>query len=267
MELKGTHVLITGASRGIGAAMARAFAGKGATVSLTARSGDTIKAMADELGGHAFVTDLFDPDQVDALVPRVEHEAGPIDVLVSNAGLETTTFFHEINTETIRDVTRLNLEAPMVLARQVLPGMLERNRGHLVFLSSLAGQTGFPGLAVYCGTKAGISNFASALRMELRDTAIKTTVVAPGPVDTDMWDNLERTEDVFGPILKRFDQLRLLRKKTPGYIADQTVLAVEKERRHVRTPKRLMSNFVVREIPGRLTEAALTGVSVGPKRD
>lgn len=266
MELVNAHVLITGASRGIGAAMARAFAERRANVSLAARSADVIKDMAEGLGGQAFPTDLLDPDQVDGLIARVEHEAGPIDLLVNNAGLDTAAHFHTINSEIIRDVIRLNLEAPMVLTRNVLPSMLERNKGHLVFLSSLAGTGGFPGLAPYCGTKAGIDNFASTLRMELKDTAIGTTVVAPGPVDTEMWDRLEDNSDVFGPMLKRLNQLQLLPKKTPGYIADQTVLAVEGNKRHVRTPKRLTGNFVLREAPGRLTETLLRGVPLGPRR-
>ncbi len=267
MDLRNAHVLVTGASRGIGAAMTRAFAEKGAKLSLAARSATTISDMADSIGGQAFPTDLLDPDQVDGLIPRVEHAAGPIDVLVNNAGLDTTAHFHTITPETIRDVVRLNLEAPMVLTRLVLPSMLDRNRGHLVFLSSLAGTGGLPGLAPYCGSKAGIDNFVSALRMELKDTAVATTVVAPGPVDTEMWDRLEDAQDVFGPMLKRMNHFQLLPKKTPGYIADQTVLAIKKGRRHVRTPRRLTSNFMLRETPGRLTELLLTGVPLGPIRN
>ena len=79
----------------------------------------------------------------------------------------------------------------MVLTRQVLPGMLQRRRGHVVFLSSLAGTSGFAGMAVYSGTKAGLNNFVASIRMELKDTPITTTVVAPGPVDTEMWDRVE----------------------------------------------------------------------------
>lgn len=263
MELRGAHVLITGASRGIGAALSRAIAEAGANVSLAARSADVIKPMADELGGAAFPIDLLDPDQVDDLIPRVEQDAGPIDILINNAGLDTGAFLQDLSTEVIRDVVRLNLEAPMVLTRNVLPGMLERQRGHLVFLSSLAGNNGFPGLTPYCGTKAGITNFAASIRLELRDTNIDTTVVSPGPVDTEMWDRLEDKGETFGPVLERLRRLHLIPKTTPGEIADRTVKAIEQERRHVRTPKRLAGTFFLREAPGRVIEAALAGVPLG----
>ncbi len=266
MELNGAHVLITGASRGIGAAMARAYAKEGAKVSLVARNTDALKSLADELNGFAFTADLLDPDQVDELIARVELEAGPIDVLVNNAGLETSEPFEGIGTETIRDVTRLNLEAPMVLTRQVLPGMLARRKGHIVFLSSLAGTGGFPGLAVYAGTKAGISNFAASLRMEMRDTPITTTVVAPGPVDTEMWDHIEEAGD-YDAMLKRLRLFQLIPKKSPQLIAKRTVAATKAEKRHVRTPRRLLVNHLLREAPSRITESLLKGVKLGPQID
>ncbi len=264
MELNGAHVLVTGASRGIGAALARAYAKEGAKVSLVARNTDAIKALADELNGHAFTCDLLDPDQVDELISRVEHEVGPIDVLVNNAGLETSEPFQTVGSETIRDVVRLNLEAPIVLTRNVLPGMLDRGKGHLVYLSSLAGTGGFPGLAVYAGTKAGVSNFVASLRMEMRDTPITTTVVAPGPVDTEMWDHIEEAND-YAPMLKRLRLLQLIPKKSPETIAKRTVAATVAERRHVRTPRRLFVNHAVREVPTRITELVLSGVPLGPK--
>ncbi|MEZ5379922.1 MAG: SDR family NAD(P)-dependent oxidoreductase [Acidimicrobiales bacterium] len=266
MELNGAHVLITGASRGIGAALARAYAKEGAKVSLVARSTDALKSLADELDGFAFTADLLDPDQVDELIARVELEAGPIDVLVNNAGLETSEPFEGIGTETIRDVARLNFEAPMVLTRQVLPGMLARRKGHIVFLSSLAGTGGFPGLAVYAGTKAGVSNFVASLRMEMRDTPITTTVVAPGPVDTEMWDHIEDAGE-YADMLKRLRLFQLIPKKSPELIAKRTVAATKAERRHVRTPRRLLVNHLLREAPTRITESLLSGVKVGPVVD
>ncbi len=264
MELNGAHVLVTGASRGIGLALAREYARRGATVSVAARNTAALKSLADELDGHAFTCDLLDPDQVDELISRVELEAGPIDVLVNNAGLETSEPFHTIGSETIRDVVRLNLEATMVLTRQVLPGMLARRKGHIVFLSSLAGTGGFPGLAVYSGTKAGVSNFVASLRLELRDTPITTTVVAPGPVDTEMWDHLEEAGE-YAPMLKRLRRFFLIPKKSPEFVARQTVAATEAEKRHVRTPRRLLALYLMREVPTRITEALMTGVPLGPK--
>lgn len=262
MELKGAHVLVTGGSRGIGAALAREFARAGARISLTARSTEAIEALALELGGKAFTADLLDPASVDSLIERVEADAGPIDVLVNNAGYEGQGWFHEGDNDTARRVLQLNLEAPIVLTRNVLPGMIERGRGHLVFTSSLAGTGGFPGLAVYGATKAGLSNFVAALRMELATTGINTTVVAPGPVDTDMWDAVEGDNDL-DPMLARLRKLQLIPTKSPEMLAKRSISAVKADRRHVRVPRRLISNHWLREAPTRLTETLISGVPVG----
>lgn len=262
MELKGAHVLVTGGSRGIGAALAREFSRAGARVSITARTTAAIEALALELGGKAFTADLLDPDSVDSLVERVETEAGPIDVLVNNAGLEGHSWFHEVDVTEARRVLQLNLEAPVVLTRNVLPGMIERGRGHLVFTSSLAGTGGFPGLAVYGATKAGLTNFVAAIRMELAGTGINTTVVAPGPVDTDMWDDIE-ADDELEPMLHRLRTLQLIPTKSPEMLAQRSITAIKADRRHVRVPRRLASNHWFREAPTRLTELLISGVPVG----
>ncbi len=262
MELKGAHVLVTGGSRGIGAALAREFGRAGARVSLTARTTEAIEALALELGGKAFTADLLDPSSVDSLIERVEADAGPIDVLVNNAGLEGHGWFHEQDTDTARNVLRLNLEAPTVLTRNVLPGMIERGRGHLVFTSSLAGTGGFPGLAVYGATKAGLTNLVAALRMELAGTGINTTVVAPGPVDTDMWDEIEGDNEL-EPMLARLRKLQLIPTKSPEMLAKKSIAAIKSDRRHVRVPRRLASNHWLREAPTRLTETLIAGVPVG----
>ncbi len=264
MEVNGSHVVVTGSSRGIGAAMARDLAGKGANVTLVARSADAINSLADELGGQAVPADLLNRQQVDELIPKIEAEIGDIDILINNAGLETTSFFHEVSAQEIRDLNVLNLESPMVLTRAVLPGMLERNRGHLVFTSSLVGTGGFPGLAVYCATKAGLPNFVAALRMELKDTNIGSTVVAPGPVDTQMWDNIEGSSD-FDAMFKRLNQLKLMPQKSPEFVAQRTSAAIASNKRHVRTPRRSISNGLLREVPTRLNELALKGVAHGPQ--
>jgi short-subunit dehydrogenase len=263
MELRGSHVLVTGASRGIGEALARSLATAGARVSVAARSAELLTALATEIGGQAFPVDLLDPVQVDELVPRVEAAAGAIDVLVSNAGLENSRWLHEEDPARLRDVVRLNLEAPMVLTRAVLPGMLARGRGHLAYTSSLAGSTGFPGLAAYSGTKAGLNNFVAAIRLELRDTPVRTLLVAPGPVDTRMWDVLEDQPD-FAPMLRRLRRLMLLPTTTPELLARRTVAALAADRRHVRMPRRLSITFWLGESPRRITEALLVKVPFVP---
>ncbi len=243
--------------------MARAFAGAGARVSLVARNAEQLGALASELDGTAFPSDLLDAEIVDGLVDRIEGEAGPIDVLVNNAGLVYTSFLTNQSPEEVRSVARLNYEAPIMLTHRLLPRMMERDRGHLVYLSSLAGTAGFPGLTVYCGTKAGINNFVNALRLELKGTSIGTTVVAPGPVDTDMGDQLESPDLV--PTMRRLRLLQLVPTKDPDWLATQTVAAVESGKPHVRTPRRLSSNFWLNAAPSKITAWSLGGVATGPK--
>ncbi|MEZ5279812.1 MAG: SDR family oxidoreductase [Acidimicrobiales bacterium] len=263
MEIDGANVLITGGSRGIGEAMARRFSSEGARVVLVARSQPEIQRLASELGGEWLAADLSDPDQVEALIPEAEERFGPIDILVNNAGVETTAGLSEESIDTIRSVVRVNLEAPILLTRAVIGGMHERGRGHLVYTSSLAGTTGFPGLATYAATKAGLTNFVASMRMELNDTNIGTTIVAPGPVDTRMWDALE--EETYNEgLLKRFNTLRLIPKTKPDRLAKRTVAAVKADRRHVRHPARLSTNFWFNEAPRRVTEAVTVGVKFRP---
>jgi short-subunit dehydrogenase len=146
MELRGKRVLITGASRGIGESLAHAFAGAGATVALVARTKDAIRTLADELGGTAHPADLSDPTQVADLVGQVEQQAGPVDVLVNNAGIGIPAAFVDAPDEDLRDVTQINYLAPAELCRRIIPRMLERGGGHIVNISSLAGCGVFAGL-------------------------------------------------------------------------------------------------------------------------
>ncbi len=264
MELRGKRVVITGASQGIGAAMARAFAAAGSEVIVAARTKDKLDALAEEIGGHAFVVDLVDADAVESFVPDIEAAHGPIDVLVSNAGMETIDSCALVDVETLRRVNRLNLEAPMVLTRLVLPGMLERGTGHLVYTSSLAGTSAYPAVGPYCGTKAGLTNYASAVRSEVEPHGVGVTIVAPGPVDTEMWEQVEQASPTGKLVIKRLKRLQLLPTIAPERLADDVVEAVTEGKRHVRHPKRLFANFWLNEAPRRLVEVLLAGVTYDP---
>src|SRR5256885_673588 len=191
MELRGKRVLITGASRGIGEAFAHRFASEGATVALVARSADAIEKLAADLGGTAHPADLADPAQVATLINHVEDEAGPVDVLVNNAGIDLTNGFTEHTAEELARIVQINLLTPMELCRQIVPRMVRRDRGHIVNISSLAACGVSPGLAAYSATKSGLSHFTAGLRADLKKLPIGTTLVEMAGVPTDMLGNVD----------------------------------------------------------------------------
>src|SRR5262245_6300245 len=136
MNLAGTRVVVTGASRGIGADVASALAARGARVVLVARSRDAIEARAGELGGEAFPADLTAGSAIEPLVRKIE-AAGPVDVLVNNAGVDLTGSLVELGPDRIVELLAVNLVAPILLSRAVIPAMRERRRGHIMNVSSL----------------------------------------------------------------------------------------------------------------------------------
>jgi len=257
MELRGKRVLITGASRGIGESLAHAFAGAGATVALVARSQDSVRALAADLGGTAHPADLSDPKQVATLISHVEDEAGPVDVLVNNAGVGTPAAFTEAPDEDLRLVTEVNYLAPAELCRQVIPRMLGRGGGHIVNISSNAGCGVVPGLVAYCASKAALSHFTAGLRADLRGLPIGTALVELGPIPTDMLaglDDYEPTAESF----RRLYRTRLMVDVPREKVADEVVAAVQKGRRHVRLPRRGVLAPLVSEAPRRAMELLLT---------
>src|SRR5579862_1293118 len=188
MEVSGARVLVTGASRGIGECTARKFAEAGARVALVARSEEPLAKLAAELGGDAYPTDLADPTAVAGLFDRIETD-GPVDVVVNNAAIDLAARFVDTDPAAIETLFRVNLLAPAELCRQALERMVERRRGHIVNVSSLAGVAAVPGLAAYSASKAGLSQLTAALRAEIKGTGVGTTLVELGPVVTPMLDS------------------------------------------------------------------------------
>lgn len=178
LTLEGSRALVTGASGGIGDAIARALHSRGATVLLTARRAEVLARLRDELGERAEVlpADLTDRDAVRELAER----AGRVDLLVSNAGLPASGPFLSFEPDQIDRALDVNLRAPMQLTRMLAPGMVERGRGHLVFISSTSGKVSSPGSSLYSGTKFGLRGFAFGLRQDLRGTGVGVTTVFPG---------------------------------------------------------------------------------------
>jgi len=261
MKLQNANVVVTGGSQGIGREIARVAAAKGANVLLVARSEDLLKELANEIGGEYIVADLTNESDLDGLVDAAVERMGHVDVWVNNAGLETSGTFTTTDRDIVRSVVRLNLEATTLLTHDILGHMLPRGGGHIVQMSSVAGAISFPGLAAYCGTKAGLTNLTETLRLELAGSGIGLTVVAPGPVDTEMWDRLEEANQKYvNSSLKRFRLVQFLPKVTPEKLAAAVVKAVEGGKPHVRLARRFAPFHMLNNLPRRLVAITLTGI-------
>jgi short-subunit dehydrogenase len=184
MDLAGKHVVITGGSRGIGAAMAGAFAAADARVSLVARDERLLRQVAERVGAAWLVADVTDPG---GLIERAQRTA-PIDILINNAGLDHTGAFTELSAQRLGELYAVNALAPAELSRQVLPTMLSRGSGQIVFISSLSATVSLPGLTAYSASKAAVSQLVPGLRAELRGSGVQIILAEIGPVVTGMYD-------------------------------------------------------------------------------
>lgn len=176
MELRGATVLVTGATGGIGRALAIALAERGAQLVLTGRRTDVLEPLADRLGGRAIAADLAERDAAERLLD----EAGRVDVLVANAALPASGLLGEYSFAEIDRVLDVNLRAPIVMAKIAGAQMAERGRGHLVFVSSLSGRAASAQASLYNATKFGLRGFALALREDLRPHGVGVSTVYPG---------------------------------------------------------------------------------------
>jgi short-subunit dehydrogenase len=176
MNISGSTVLLTGATGGIGHAIARALAERGGKLILTGRRTDVLEPLARELDGRALAVDLAEPAEIDRLVS----EAGDVDILVANAALPASGPLESFSVEELDRALDVNLRAPIVLAHALVPQMVKRGSGHLLFMSSLAGKAATPGTALYNASKYGLRGFASALRGDLRTTGVGVSAVFPG---------------------------------------------------------------------------------------
>jgi short-subunit dehydrogenase len=176
VKLSGSTVLLTGATGGIGHAIARELHGRGARLVLTGRRAEVLEPLAAELGATALAADLADR----AAVGRLLEEAGEVDILVANAALSGTGQLEDFSIEEIDRVLDVNLRAPIALARALAPAMARRGGGHLLFVSSLAGKAGAARSAMYNATKFGLRGFALGLRPDLRSQKVGVSVVCPG---------------------------------------------------------------------------------------
>jgi short-subunit dehydrogenase len=185
MKLANRIVIVTGASSGIGAALARRLAAEGAHVVLAARSEDKLNALGADLGEKALVvpTDMADPAQVERLIRRTLERFGGVDILVNNAGFGLYGLLEETNWEHVRHMWEVNFFGAVQCTLAALPHLKER-RGIVINVSSVAGKIPLPYMAAYCASKSALNAFSDGLRMELKRSGVQVITVCPGRVRT-----------------------------------------------------------------------------------
>jgi len=243
MKWSGATALVTGASRGIGRAVAKQAAAKGARVGLLARNQDDLEAVRADIGGTATVApaDIAVRAEVDDAVKRVEAELGPIDILVANAGIGAYGPFADIDVDAVEHLVQVNLLGTVYPIKAVLPGMLERGRGHIVVVSSVAGRFGSPLEAAYASTKFAQIGLAEALGVEVAGRGVGVSIVNPGVVDTDFFEARGHLYD--RPFPKPISADR---------VAAGVISAVEKNRAEVFVPGPFKYAVAVRHLAPRL---------------
>jgi short-subunit dehydrogenase len=220
VQLAGARALVTGATGGIGGAVARALHGRGAHVLLSGRREELLEELRMELGerAEALPADLAEPDGP----ARLAEAAGAVDVLVANAALPASGRVEDFEPGEIDRALDVNLRAPIQLTRALLPGMLERGRGHVVLVSSLSGKAASPRSGIYSATKFGLRGFAAGLREDVEPRGIGVTVVFPGFVSE---AGLFADSGVKLP--------PWVRTRTPDQVAAGVVRGIERERAEV----------------------------------
>ncbi len=236
MELAGQKALLTGATGGLGRAIAQALAARGAKLALSGRKVEALETLAAELPGEGhrvLPSDLAEAGAAEKLAV----EAGDVDVLVANAGLPGTGRLPEFTSERLVGTLRVNLEAPMHLARALEAGMVERGRGHMVFISSLSGKSATPLSSVYNATKFGLRGFALGLRADLDPLGIGVSIVSPGTI---------REAGMYAD--SGADPIPGLGTGSPKQVADAVVKAIEHNKVEITVApiqQRLLAHFAL----------------------
>jgi short-subunit dehydrogenase len=229
-NLQGGTALVTGASGGLGTHIARRLAREGMNVAVSGRREDALAQVVAELSALgvksvAVPADLCDLSRVDPLIDGVEASLGPIDVLINNAGVETAGAFPSYTREELTSMVDVNLTAPLLLTHRVTPGMLERGRGHVVFIASVAGKIGPAFNEPYAATKAGLIGLTQSLRAEYLEAPVGFSVVCPGFV---------AGEGMYARMAQDGHRSnRLMGETTTEKIADAVLRAIHKDRAEI----------------------------------
>ncbi len=238
------NVIVTGASRGIGEYIARAFAARPTNLLLVARSAPELTRLARELRSHdtevaVAAIDLADPRAAAQVVAAAESELGSVDVLVNNAAVELQRRFHTLSTDEIEQVIRVDLITPIELSHLLLPGMLERGYGRIINISSIAGRVGFPYAEAYAASKDGLIAFSRVLRNDYRQEGVSASAIVLGAVkDAGLG---QRTLDELGVTTNTSFMV------TPEKVAKSVLRAIDKDK----------AEIVVMPGPGRLLKALM----------
>ncbi len=203
-DLSGKTALVTGATGGIGGAVAKALHARGATVAISGTRREALDTLAAELGDrvHVIPANLSDKDSVEALVPAAEAAMGSLDILVNNAGVTRDGLFMRMKDEDWDLVIRVNLEGAFRLCRAAVKGMMKRRTGRIISITSIVGVTGNPGQGNYAASKAGLIGMSKSLAAEVASRGITVNCIAPGFIETPMTDvlNDKQRETILGNV-------------------------------------------------------------------
>lgn len=227
--LAGKHAVVTGGGRGIGAAIATALAGQGATLTLMGRDRPRLEKHAQTLSAHVLTVDIANAESVEAAFARAQADVGPIDILVNNAGGVISAPFSRTDLAVWTQMLGVNLTGTYLCCRQVLSGMLGRGFGRIVNVASTAGLTGYAYVTAYCAAKHGVVGLTRALAMETARSNVTVNAVCPGYTDTEIVDSALATivrktgktaDEARAAIVSRNPQQRLVR---PEEVANATL--------------------------------------------
>ncbi|MBO9129757.1 SDR family oxidoreductase [Bacillus sp. 165] len=261
-RLNGKIVVITGASSGIGERIAYKAAALGAVPVLIARSEEKLKTTAHNIAEqfhvscHYYTLDVSNEDKVQEVFARILQEAGPIDVLINNAGFGIFKTFDEASMAEVKSMFEVNVFGLVACTKAVLPVMLKRNCGHIINIASLAGKIATPKSSAYAATKHAVLGFTNSLRLELKGTDIQVTAINPGPIKTNFFEIADQS----GTYVQSVEKYML----NPEYVADKIVGTIGTKKRELNLPGWMSAGPVIFSLFPRLFER-VAGKAVNKK--